>query len=216
MKIGILGTGVVGQTLGTKLVSLGHSVRMGSRTPTNADAAAWAKAAGASASHGTFAEAAHFGEMVFNCTLGQASLEALRTVKATDLDGKVLVDSSNALDFSKGMPPSVTVSNTDSLGEQIQRAFPSTHVVKALNTVSAPIMVDPGQLDHGQHSLMICGNDAGAKKKVRELLEKGFGWKDVLDLGDITMARGMEAYLMLWTRLFMAIQKPQFNIRIVR
>jgi 8-hydroxy-5-deazaflavin:NADPH oxidoreductase len=216
MKIGILGTGTVGQTLGTKLVSLGHDVQLGSRSPANEAAAAWAKSAGPHASHGTFASAAHHGEIVFNCTLGGGSLEALHTVEASDLRGKILIDVSNALDFSRGFPPSLLLSNTVSLGEEIQRAFPEARVVKALNTVAASLMVDPGQLHGGEHSLMICGNDAAAKKSVEELLRKGFGWKDVVDLGDITMARGTEAYLLLWTRLFAKFQQPNFNVQIVR
>ena len=168
------------------------------------------------ASYGTFAEAAHHGEMVFNCTLGGGSLEALRSVKDSDLKGKILVDVSNALDFSGGFPPTLLLSNTVSLGEEIQKAFPEARVVKALNTIAASLMVDPGQLRGGNHSLMICGNDAAAKRSVEELLRKGFGWKDVVDLGDITMARGTEAYLLLWTRLFAKFQQPNFNVQIVR
>jgi 8-hydroxy-5-deazaflavin:NADPH oxidoreductase len=216
MKIGIFGTGEVGRTLGTKLVSLGHPVKMGSRTSTNADAAAWVKAAGTGASHGTFAEAAHYGELLFNCTQGASSLAALRLAKSADLSGKVLVDVANSLDFSKGMPPSLVIVNTDSLAEQIQKEFPEARVVKTLNTVAAPIMVDPMKLHDGEHSIFLCGDDAAAKRTVRELLEKGFGWKEIIDLGDLSMARGTEAYLLLWTRLFMAIQSPMFNVRIVR
>ena len=216
MKIGIIGTGVVGQTLGTKLVELGHSVKMGSRTATNESATAWAKAAGRGASHGTFAEAAHHGEIVFNCTLGHVSLEALRQAGAENLAGKVLVDVSNPLDFSRGMPPTLFVANDSSLAEQIQAAFPKARVVKALNTISAPVMVDPASVGRGEHTTFVCGNDAAAKKAVVEILEKGFGWKDVLDLGDVTMARGVEGYLLLWTRLYGALGRPMFNIRVVR
>ena len=216
MKIGVLGTGTVGQTIATKLVSLGHSVRMGSRTATNVEAAKWAKKAGPGASHGTFADAAKFGEIVFNCTHGQAAVEILRSVGAADLSGKVLVDVSNPLDFSRGMPPSLFVANTESLGERIQSAFPKARVVKALNTVSAPLMVDPTRLAHGDHTMLICGNDPAAKKQVVEILTQGFGWKDVIDLGDIAMARGLEGYLLLWTRLYMALGSPEFNLRVVR
>jgi predicted dinucleotide-binding enzyme len=216
MKIGVFGTGIVGQTLASKLVELGHSVRMGSRTTTNAGAAEWAKKAGQGASHGTFADAAKHGEMLFNCTNGQAALAALGAADPADLAGKVLVDVSNPLDFSRGMPPSLFVSSTESLGERIQSAFPGAKVVKTLNTVSAPLMVEPGRLAKGEHSVFVCGNDAAAKKSVEHLLRTGFGWKDVVDLGDITMARGAEAYLMLWTRLYGALQSPEFNIRVVR
>src|SRR3954470_2205060 len=137
MKLGVFGTGMVGSTIATKLAQLGHEVKMGSRAAGNAKAVEWAKAAGGKASQGTFADAAAFGEVLFNCTSGGASLAALQAAGATNLAGKVLVDVSNPLDFSKGMPPTLSVCNTDSLGEQIQRAFPDAKVVKALNTVNA-------------------------------------------------------------------------------
>src|ERR1700689_1857148 len=186
MRIGILGTGDVGGRLGTKLVSLGNDVRMGSRTAPNAKAAGWAKANGPRASAGTFADASKFGEVVFNCTAGSASLEALKLAGADNLNGKVLVDVANALDFSKGMPPTLTVCNTDSLGEQIQRAFPDAKVVKALNTMSNEVMVNPG-LVPGEHDTFVCGNDPQAKAKVVEIL-RAFGWKSPIDLGDMTAA----------------------------
>ncbi len=128
MKIGILGTGIVGNTIGTKLVQLGHDVMMGSRSKTNEKAGAWVKASGPKASQGTFADAAKFGEILFNCTNGMASLEVLKLAGAESTKGKILIDISNPLDFSKGMPPTLSVSNTDSLGEQIQRAFPEAKV----------------------------------------------------------------------------------------
>ena len=215
MRIGILGTGVVGQTLGAKLVSLGHEVRLGSRTAKNEKAAGWVKAAGKSASQGTFADAAAFGEIVFNCTSGTVSLDALRQAGAKNLDGKVLVDVANPLDFSKGMPPAFTVCNTDSLGEQIQREFPNAKVVKSLNTVNAFLMVDPSTVP-GDHALFVSGNDAGAKAQVTDILKKGFGWKAVIDLGDITTARGTEMLLALWIRLMGKFQSPNFNFVIAR
>ena len=134
---------------------------------------------------------------------------------AANLDGKVLVDISNPLDFSKGMPPSLLVCNTDSLGEQVQRAFPGAKVVKTLNTVNAELMVDASKVK-GEHTLFMAGNDAGAKNQVRQVLTEWFGWKDVLDLGDITMARGTEMYLPLWVRMYGALQTPHFNIKVVR
>ncbi len=215
MKIGILGSGIVGSTLGTKFVQVGHEVKMGSRTATNEKGSAWAKSAGPKASQGTFADAAASGEIVFNCTSGGVSLEALQAAGAKNLSGKVLVDVSNPLDFSKGMPPSLTVCNSDSLGEQIQRAFPDAKVVKALNTMSATVMVDPG-LVPGAHDLFICGNDAGAKARVTDLLREWLGWKSVLDIGDITAARGMEATLLLWVRLYGKFQTPNFNWHVAR
>jgi len=214
MRIGILGTGDVGCRLGTKLVSLGNDVRMGSRAAPNPKAAAWAMANGPKASAGTFADAAKFGEVVFNCTAGSVSLEALKLAGADNLGGKVLVDVANPLDFSKGMPPTLTVCNTDSLGEQIQRAFPDAKVVKALNTIGNEVMVKP-RLVPGEHDTFLCGNDPQAKAKVVEIL-RAFGWKSPIDLGDMTAARGLEMMLPVWVRLMGAIQTRNFNFKIAR
>jgi 8-hydroxy-5-deazaflavin:NADPH oxidoreductase len=215
MRIGILGTGVVGKTLATKLAKLGHHVHMGSRSAGGEKARAWIKEAGGKSSEGTFADAAAHGELVFNCTSGMASLEALRAAGAKNLEGKTLIDVANPLDFSKGMPPTLSVCNTDSLGEQIQRAFPTAHVVKSLNTVSANVMVNPSIIP-GVHDMFVSGNDAKAKAQVIDLLKTGFGWKEVIDLGDITGARAQEMYLALWVRLFMKLQTPNVNIRVAR
>jgi len=214
MRIGVLGTGTVGQTLGTKLVSPVNEVKLGIRSASNDKVAGWVKTTGRGASHGTFADAASFGEMLFNCTSGMASLDALRQAGAKNLDGKVLVDVANPLDFSKGMPPTLAVCNTDSLGEQIQRAFPEARVVKSLNTMSARVMVDPKKVP-GDHAIFVCGNDATAKSQVTELLRE-FGWKTVLDLGDISGARGAEMVLPLWVRLMGTLKSPNFNFIISR
>lgn len=214
MRIGILGTGVVGQTLGTGLVKLGHDVKLGSRTATNEKAAKWVASAGEHGTHGTFADAAVFGEMVFNCTGGMVSLAALNEAGAENLKNKVVVDVSNPLDFSKGFPPSLSVCNTDSVAEQIQRAFPEAKVVKALNTMTAPLMVNPAAVP-GDHDLFLCGNDADAKARVTELL-RSFGWRGILDLGDITAARGMEMILPIWLRLMGTFKTPMFNFHIAR
>lgn len=215
MKIGILGTGSVGTTIGTRLVALGHEVKLGGRTAGNDKAAAWVKETGARASGGTFADAAAYGEVLFNCTLGMASLEALAMAGAATLRGKVLLDVSNPLDFSKGFPPSLSVSNTDSLGEQIQRAYPETRVVKTLNTMWGGLMVNPRMLPESHHTF-VSGNDAGAKATARAVL-KEFGWRDeeIIDLGDITTARGTEMWLPLWARIFAATNNGAFNIKIV-
>jgi len=215
MKIGVFGTGMVGHTLATKLVELGHDVRMGSRTKDNPKAVAWVEKGGARASQGTFADAAAFGELLVNCTEGQASLAALHAAGAQNLSGKVLIDVSNPLDFSRGMPPSLTVSNTDSMGEQLQREFPELRVVKALNTINCSIMVDPASVAGGDHDVFVSGNDASAKGDVTKLL-RSFGWRSIVDLGDITTARGTEAYLLLWIRLYGALGTPSFNVKIVR
>ncbi len=216
MRFGLLGTGLAGQTIGGKLVELGHEVKMGSREAGNEKAVAWAAGAGESASEGSFADAAEFGEVVVNATSGTASLEALEAAGAGNLAGKVLIDIANPLDFSRGRPPTLAVCNDDSLGEQIQRAFPDARVVKALNTMNASAMVEPDLLGESTN-VFVCGNDGEAKARVIELLET-FGWLsgDVVDLGDITAARGTEMYLPLWLRIMGALDTAQFNIRVVK
>ena len=213
MKVGILGTGVVGNTLGTKLVQVRQQVMMGSRSSDNPKAVQWAEQSGGM--HGTFSEAAAFGEIVFNCTAGTASLEAVEMAGAENLTGKILVDVANPLDFSRGFPPSLTVCNTDSLGEQIQRAVPDARVVKALNTMNCKVMVDPG-LVPGDHHLFICGNDAAAKDEVAGMLRDLFEWnaESILDLGDITAARATEMYLPLWVRLYGKFGHGNINVQV--
>jgi len=214
MRIGVLGTGIVGRTLASALLSNGHEVRLGSRTAGNEAAVAWATAIGGPASEGTFADAAGFGELVVNATAGAASLEALHLAGAEQLAGKVLLDVSNPLDFSHGMPPTLTVCNDDSLGEQIQRAFADVRVVKTLNTVTAAVMVAPA-LVAGTHTIFVAGDDAAAKAQAGELLHD-FGWpaESILDLGDITAARGMEMYLPLWLRLYGATGTVLLNVEV--
>lgn len=215
MNIGILGTGVVGQTIGTRLIELGHHVMLGSRLSNNEKGRAWARVQGSQASHGTFAEAAKFGEILFNCTSGMGSLSALEFPSKSDLTNKVLIDVANPLDFSRGMPPTLTVSNTDSLAEQIQRMHPLLRVVKALNTMNVDVMVHPERL-HGPHDVFICGNDDLAKNTVTEILTDWFGWESVIDLGDISNARGMEMVLPLWISLQRKLGTAHFNFKIVK
>jgi predicted dinucleotide-binding enzyme len=176
----------------------------------------WLGAARDKARAGSFAEAAAHGALLFNCTAGTGSLEALRLAGDANLTGKVLIDISNPLDFSKGMPPSLTVCNTDSLGEQIQRAFPGIKVVKTLNTVNCQLMVDPRRVAGGDHTVFVSGNDAAAKSQVTEILKTWFGWTHVIDLGDITTARGTEMLMPIWIRLWGVFQTPMFNYKIVR
>lgn len=215
MKIAVLGTGEVGRTLASKLVALDHEVCMGSRTATHEGAAAWAEGAGEGASHGTFRDAALGAELILNCTRGTASLDALHAAGADALAGKLLWDLSNPLDFSRGFPPSLSVCNTDSLAEQLQRAFPETRVVKTLNTMANPVMVDPARVE-GAHTVFICGNDADARATTAALLAEWFGWRDVLDLGDLSAARGTEAFLLLWVRLWGTLGTSDFNVQVVR
>jgi 8-hydroxy-5-deazaflavin:NADPH oxidoreductase len=216
MRFGVLGTGMVGQAIAGKLVELGHEVTMGSRQAGNEKAVAWASEAGEGAAEGSFADAAGFGEIVVNATAGEASVEALEAARADNLAGKVLIDVANPLDFSQGMPPTLTVCNDDSLGERIQRAFPGARVVKALNTINASVMAAPGPLGEST-DIFVCGDDKGAKAEVAELLQS-FGWAEgrVTDLGDISAARGTEMYLPLWLRMLGALGTSRFNIGIVR
>jgi predicted dinucleotide-binding enzyme len=200
MRFGVLGTGVVGRTLAGKLRELGHEVRIGSRE--------------AGEDKVTFADAASFGETVINATSGAASLAACGQAGADNLSGKVLVDVANPLDTSKGMPPTLSVCNEDSLAEQIQREFPDARVVKTLNTVNAVVMVTPDVVP-GDHTMFVSGNDEAAKGEVTELLGS-FGWPPdrVMDLGGIEAARGQEMYLPMWLRLWGAAGTPQLNIEV--
>jgi hypothetical protein len=215
-RFAVLGTGSVGQAVAGKLVAIGHQVTMGSRAAGNAKALAWAAAAGDGAREGSFADAAAFGEIVVNATSGLGSLAALRSAGADNLSGKLIVDIANPLDFSGGFPPVLSVANDDSLAEQIQRELPDSRVVKTLNTVTADVMVEPSRVP-GRHTVFVSGDDAAAKQEVSRLLES-FGWPaaDVLDLGDITTARGTEMYLALWVRLMGATGSPYFNVSVVR
>lgn len=227
MKIGVLGTGSVGQTISRKLADIGHDVMIGTRDVDktlantqpdgygNPPFSAWIKE-NTGIQLGTFAQSAQFGEVVINATSGEKSILALESAGEANLNGKILIDISNPLDFSKGMPPSLFVSNTDSLAEQIQARFPLVKVVKTLNTLTAPLMVNPNLVADGDHHLFVSGNDADAKNSVTEYLKTWFGWKHIIDLGDITSARGTEMMLPVWIRLWGAFGSPMFNFKIVR
>jgi 8-hydroxy-5-deazaflavin:NADPH oxidoreductase len=214
MKIGVLGAGMVGATIATKLIELGQEVMMGSRNAGSEKAVTWAQANGANASQGAYAQAARFGEILFNCTQGTASIEALQSAGADNLKGKILIDVANPLDFSHGTPPTLSICNTDSLGEQIQRTFPEAKVVKTLNTVNCEVMVNPA-LVPGDHDIFVCGNDADAKARVAELLKQWFGWRSVIDLGDISAARATEQMMPIWLRLYGVLGVLHFNVRVV-
>jgi predicted dinucleotide-binding enzyme len=226
MKIAVLGTGHVGQTLAGRLAELGHEVTVGTRdvtatlARTDSDAmgnppySAWA-AAHPAVRLAPFAEAAAAADLIVNATSGDVSLAALEAAGRDNLAGKVLLDVSNPLDFSAGFPPTLFVKDTDSLAEQIQAAFPDARVVKSLNTLTAALMVEPRQLADGDHSIFMSGNDAAAKETVAALLAS-FGHTDVIDLGDISTARGPEMYLPIWLRLMNALSVPIFNIKVVR
>ena len=230
MKIAIIGTGTVGQTIASKLITLGHHVMIGTRNVSEKLASTAKDAYGnppfaewystnSNVKLGTFAEAASFGEMVFNATQGVTSVNALKHAGEENFTGKIIIDISNPLDFSKGMPPGLLpeLSNTNSLGEEIQKKFSDSKVVKTLNTMWCGIMANPAMIGNGGHVNYICGNDTDAKLKVKLLLNE-FGWKNenILDLGDITAARGTEAVLPLWLRIMGTIQNGAFNFKIVK
>jgi len=226
MRIGLLGTGMAGKTLAARLAGLGHDVMVGTRdvratlARTESDLAGGPPFSVWHSQHpeiklGTQAEAAAHGDIVVNATAGAGSIAALTAAGAANLAGKVLLDIANPLDFSHGMPPTLLVKDTDSLAEQIQRAFPEARVVKALNTTNAYMMVNPKQLAGGDTTIFVSGNDADAKATVVGLLHE-FGWTDVIDLGDISTARGAELLLPMWLRLMNALGTPVFNFKIVR
>lgn len=216
MNIGVLGTGGVGRAIATRLVELGHVVCMGTRDPENPNARDWLATVGTArgARVGTFADAAAHGAILVNATSGEGSIAALRLAGERNLHGKVLLDVSNPLDSSTGFPPSLSVVNTDSLAEQIQRTFPALKVVKTLNTVTADVMVNPQQLPEDT-TMFVAGEDAEAKATAADIL-RSFGWRSILDLGGITSARGMEMYIQLWISLRLAQGTNGFNLKVVR
>ncbi len=196
MKVGILGTGDVGKAIAKGFEGIGYDVMIGSRDAKSDKVLAAIKEVGAKASAGTFSEAAKFGDIIAICTLGAATENAITLAGTDNFSGKVVIDVTNPLDFSKGMPPGLTVGHTDSAGEQIQRLLPKAHVVKALNIVGNPDMINPDFPD-GPPDMFICGNDGDAKKKVIEILN-GFGWSSVIDIGGIEGSRVLEPMTILW------------------
>ncbi len=215
MQIGILGSGVTAQTIGSKLIHLGHEVMLGSREEANPKLVVWAKEeATQHALYGTFRDAAKFGEIIFNCTKGSASIDALMAAGAENLKGKILIDTANPYDVGSEDIWTLTICNDDSLGEEIQRLFPGTKVVKTLNTVNANVMVDPDKLQE-KTSVFVSGDDIEAKATVVRILKEWFGWKDVIDLGGIITARSVEMYVLLWHSLRTVVPASRFNIKVV-
>ena len=218
---------MVGQTIAARLPELGYEVTVGTRDVAKTKAnkerspmgtppfSEW-HARHSDVKLGTFAEAAKFGEVTFLCTNGAGTLDAVKAARPENLKGKTVVDISNPLDFSKGMPPTLLpqFSNTNSLSEEIQKALPGANVVKSLNIVNCEVMVN-AKKTNGDPTMFVAGNDAKAKDEVKEIL-KQFGWADVIDLGDITGARGMEMVVILWVRIWGATQNGYFGWKIVR
>ena len=219
MQIGILGSGFVGQTIGSALINKGHIVMMGSRNAANENAIEWSKQS-ANASYGTFQNAMEFGEIIFICINGSFVKETLEALNKESVSGKTIIDVTNPLDFSKGMPASLlpAYSNRWSLGEEIQQLLPEAFVVKALNTVTARLMVNAELINDGNHQMCICGNDTDAKNKVKHLLAENFLWKPefIVDMGGIESARLMEAVVPYWLGIMQVLGTPLFNYQIVR
>lgn len=216
MRIGIIGSGNVGRTIADGALRSGHEARLGSRAPERQELRDWLADAGEGASLSGIEEAAEFGELLVNATTGTASLEALRLAEAEDLEGKTLIDIGNAVNQTEdGL--AMAYPSTDSLAEAIQREFPGLRVVKALNTMHREVMTEPEKVNGGSHTVFICGNADEAKAEVRGLLE-GWGWRPetILDLGDLTAARGMEMYVALWLKTFAAVDRELFNVAVVR
>jgi predicted dinucleotide-binding enzyme len=223
MKIGIIGSGAVAQTLGAKLVEVGNDVVIGTRDPAKLDEKKnmagslreWLAKTGNQGKVGTFQQAAAHGELLISAIHGQNTIDALKLAAADRIGNKVLIDTGNELDFSKGMPPRCLANQDNSLAEKIQAAFPNLRVVKSLNTMGAPVMVNPRALNGGDHTVFVSGDDAGAKAAASELL-RSFGWTDILDLGNLSTARGPEMYLAMWIPLWGATGTPMVNIKVAR
>jgi predicted dinucleotide-binding enzyme len=215
-KIGVLGTGMVGKTIANKLLQLGYEVKMGSRTSNNEKALKWLRAAGPNAQIGTFEEVTIQSDILFNCTKGASVEEAIRLAGIENLKSKIVIDLSNPLDFSNGMPPTLIpqYANSWSMGEAIQQLCPETFVVKTLNMVNCEVMVNAA-LAGDNASMFVCGNDSESKLTVSKLLEE-FGWNDIIDLGDIGASRGMEMLLPIWLRLWKATGTGHLAFKIVR
>jgi hypothetical protein len=213
-KIGILGTGMVGAALGKKLIELGYEVKMGSRLKGNPKALAWVSEHKQGATEGTFADAAAFGDIIFVCINGEAALAAIQAGGLPNYKGKTVIDVTNGLDFSHGMPPGLFITGANSIGEEVQKLLTDAYVVKALNTVNCAVMVDPKK-SGGEITMFICGNNHKAKEQVEEILWQ-FGWSDILDLGDIKAARSMEALVTAWMNIMTTLKTDNFGFKIVR
>lgn len=213
MRIGILGTGDVGRVLGAGFARLGHEVKIGSRNPGQEKVTIWVAKTGSGVSAGTFAEAAAFGEAVVLATLWAGTEEAIRLAKAGNVAGKVVIDATNPLDFSSGVPPRLALGHTDSGGEQVQRWLPDSSVVKAFNTVGNPHMINP-QFPGGPPDMFICGNDPSAKQTVTEFL-KAFGWS-VIDIGGIESSRHLEPLALLWVLYFFKTNSGNHAFKLLR
>lgn len=226
MRIAVLGTGTVGRSLASRLAYKDHEVTLGTRdievttgrtTPDpsgNPPLSEWL-AIQRGVRVATVTAATERADLVINAVSGESVIAALELAGDENLAFKVLLDVSNGLNFSEGFPPKLLVANTDSLGEQIERAFPDARVVKSMNTMNASLMLSPMQVAGGDHTVFVAGDDKGAKATVKELLES-FGWNDIIDLGGISASRGAEMLLPAWLLLSQALETTQFQFKIAR
>lgn len=198
-RVGVLGRGAVGRRLAGAFRDRGDEVMIGSRDPQNEEIRDWLGSEGHGIEAGTLAQTAAFGELVVLAVLGTAAEEALAQAGSEHFSGKLVIDTMNALDFSAGMPPRLAITGYDSLGERVQRALPDAMVVKAFNIVGNPYMADP-QFTEGRPTMLIAGDDDGAKATVGEILER-FGWPPPVDAGGIDASRELEALCILWVRI---------------
>jgi predicted dinucleotide-binding enzyme len=207
---------MVGNTIGNKLIQLGYEVKMGSRTANNEKALTWVKSNGSTASNGTFADAVLFGDIIFNCTKGEHTLEVVEMAGVENFTSKIIIDVSNPLDFSKGFPPVLipSLTNINSLGEEIQKLLPGAKVVKTLNIVNCEVMVDANRCG-GEATMFLAGNDSEAKEDVATLLNQ-FGWNDIIDLGGITHARSTEMMFPIWLSTYNATKNGYIGFKILK
>jgi predicted dinucleotide-binding enzyme len=219
MKIGILGTGMVGEAIGLALIQKGHELMIGSRTANSEKALAFVEKAGSNAYAGDFEQAANFGELLFICLNGQFAIDVLKTIHHEAVDNKIVVDVTNPLDFSVGLPPQILEAyRIVSLSEHIQQVFPGAFIVKTLNTVNYKLMIDAREVAGGDHNMFICGNDIEAKARVKSFLTDNFYWqnKNLVDLGDLKGARAMEAIVPFWVLVYRTAGTPLFNFKMVQ
>ena len=213
-RVGVLGSGEVGRRLAAGFASRGHDVMIGCRDLAKPELHEWLSGDGAGVVTGAYAEVAAHGELLALAVLGNAAEQAISEAGPGNFSGKVVIDAMNPLDFSSGFPPSLFVKDTDSLAETVQRAFPEARVVKTLNTLTAELMVDPRSLGESS-SVFVSGDDPEAKALVTGLLTS-MGHDDVIDLGDLSTARGTEMLLPIWLRLMGALGTPMFNFKVAR
>ena len=198
-RVGVLGSGEVGRRLAGAFRSRGHDVMIGSRDPAKPELREWLSGDGAGVEAGTFAQAAEHGELLVLAVLGNAAEEAIADAGRDNFSSKVVIDAMNPLDFSGGFPPKLSITGEDSLGERVQRALPDARVVKAFNTIGNPYFLDP-KFSEGEPTMLIAGNDEGAKRTVGDVLAD-FGWSNTVDIGGIEGSRELEAICIVWVKI---------------